>query len=106
MAKRVFSVAGANMNKRGTYSDIFIELSDTPAYRNGDITVWRIRKGSYIYCYKNIAVMELMGMNKELLEEIQKPDKVFNDYIPFITKQRIKNAEKYAKEYGFKLESI
>ena len=106
MAKTVFSCVGASMNKMGIYYDLFITLPQTAAYRNGDLSVWRIRKDLFIYCYKNIVIIELMNMDRAFVDSLTKPERVKTDYAEFIARERMSNAEQYAKEYGFKLESI
>ena len=106
MAKTVFSCEAVIMNKIGIYYDLFITLPQTAAYRNGDLSVWRIRKDLFIYCYKNIVITELMDMDRSFVDNLTKPERVKTDYVEFIARRRISNAEQYAKEYGFKLESI
>ncbi|MGN0280777.1 MAG: hypothetical protein ACI4B3_00560 [Prevotella sp.] len=108
MAKKIFSCSGAELNKslNTTYYNLFKELPTRAAYRNGDITAWRTPNKSYIYCYKNIAIMELTGLSHDFLEAIINGTEFKYPQIVEIARERIERAEEYAKEYGFKLESI
>ena len=107
MAKTVFSCAAASLNKHnnGNYN-LFNELPNRAAYRNGDITAWRTPNKSFLYCYKNIAIMELTGLSKDFLEALTNGKEYKYGYIIGTAKDNISNAEQYAKEYGFKLESV
>ena len=71
MAKTVFSCAAASLNKHnnGNYN-LFKELPNRAAYRNGNITAWRTPHKSFLYCYKNIVIMELTGLSKDFLEAL------------------------------------
>ena len=107
MAKTVFSCAAASLNKHnnGNYN-LFKKLPNRAAYRNGDITAWRTPNKSFLYCYKNIVIMELVGLSKDFLEALTNGKEYKYGYIIGTAKDNISNAEQYAKEYGFKLESI
>lgn len=107
MVKTVFSCAAASLNKHnnGNYN-LFKELPNRAAYRNGDITAWRTPNKSFLYCYKNIVIMELTGLSKDFLEALTNGEEYKYGYIIGTAKDNISNAEQYAKEYGFKLESI
>ena len=107
MAKTVFSCAAASLNKHnnGNYN-LFKELPNRAAYRNGDITAWRTPNKSFLYCYKNIVIMELTGLSKDFLEALTNRKEYKYGYIIGTAKDNISNAEQYAKEYGFELESV
>ena len=107
MAKTVFSCAAASLNKHnnGNYN-LFKELPNRAAYRNGDITAWRTPNKSFLYCYKNIVIMELTGLSKDFLEALTNGKEYKYGYILEMAKEDISNAEQYAKEYGFKLENV
>ena len=106
MTKTVFSCVGASMNKMGIYYDLFITLPQSAAYRNGDLSVWQIKNDLFVYCYKNIVIAELMDMSRNFVDSLTKPERVKTDYVEFIARRRISNAEQYAQKYGFKLESV
>lgn len=106
MTKAVFNCEAVIMNKIGIYYDLFITLPQTAAYRNGDLSVWRIRKDLFIYCYKNIVIIELINMDRAFVDSLTKPERVKTDYAEFIARRRISNAEQYAQKYGFKLENV
>ena len=109
MAKKIFICCSAELNKshNTTSYKLFMELPTRAAYRNGDITAWRTPNKSYIYCYKNIAIMELTGLSRDFLASVVKGEEYkHNSYIIDTVRERIERAEEYAKEYGFKLESI
>ena len=107
MAKTVFSCAAASLNKHnnGNYN-LFKELPNRAAYRNGDITAWRTPNKSFLYCYKNIVIMELTGLSNDFLEALTNGGEYKYGYIIGTAKDNIANAEQYAKEYGFKLENV
>ena len=108
MAKKVFICCADELNKshNTTEHELFRELPTRAAYRNGDITAWRTPNKSYIYCYKNIAIMELTGFSHDFLEAITNGTEFDFSYITDTARERINKAEKYAKEYGFKLENV
>ena len=108
MAKKIFICCSAELNEshNTTEHELFKELPTRVAYRNGDITAWRTPNKSYIYCYKNIAIMELTGLSHDFLEAITNGTEFKFPYITDTARERINRAEEYAKEYGFKLESI
>ena len=109
MAKKIFICCSAELNKshNTTEHELFRELPTRAAYRNGYITAWRTPNRSYIYCYKNIAIMELTGLSRDFLASVVKGEEYkHNSYIIETARERIEKAEEYAKEYGFKLESI
>ena len=107
MAKTVFSCAAASLNKHnnGNYN-LFKELPNRAAYRNGDITAWRTPHKSFLYCYKNIAITELTGLSKDFLDALTNGKAFKYEHIIKTAKDNISNAEQYAKEYGFKLENV
>ena len=108
MAKKIFICCADELNKshNTTSYELFMELPNRAAFRNGDITAWRTLNKSYIYCYKNIAIMELTGLSHDFLEAIINGTGFKFSYIIETARERINRAEEYAKEYGFKLESI
>ena len=108
MAKKIFICCSAELNEshNTTEHELFKELPTRAAFRSGDITAWRTPNKSYIYCYKNIAIMELTGLSHDFLEAITNGIEFKFSYIIDTARERINRAEEYAKEYGFKLESI
>lgn len=108
MAKKIFICCSAELNRshNTTSYELFMELPKRAAFRSGDITAWRTPNKSYTYCYKNIAIMELTGLSHDFLEAIINGTEFDFSYITDTARGRINKAEEYAKEYGFKLESI
>ena len=108
MAKKIFICCADELNKshNTTSYKLFMELPKRAAHRSGDITAWRTPNKTYIYCYKNIAIMELTGLSRDFLEAIINGTEFKFPYITDTARERINKAEEYAKEYGFKLESI
>ena len=54
---------------------------NNPIYKNGDWAAYSQCKGSVIYAYKNVAVNNLTGFNKEHIDRLannQIPDGEFN----------------------------
>ena len=105
--KSVFSACADELNKNTSIrTSVFKELSKRAVYRSGDISVWKIADLFYRYCFKNIVIMELTGISHDFLEAIINGTEFKYPYIIETARERISKAEEYAKEYGFKLESI
>lgn len=65
------------LNVWGTTStkvDYFYYLG-SPIYANGDYRIFRQFSNSYLYTYKNIAITQLAGLNKPLLDSIAKRER-------------------------------
>ena len=72
---KILNTWKSTLNKKEYY-----ELNE-PIYKNGDWAVYHQFKDSYIYTYKNVAVNNLAGLNKEHIDRLannQRPDGEFN----------------------------
>ncbi len=52
-----------------------------PIYKNGDYTAYSQFNGSVVYAYKNVAINNLTGLNKEHIDRLannQRPEGEFN----------------------------
>ena len=107
MVKTVFSCAAASLNKHnnGNY-ELFKTLPKRAAYRKENISVWKLCKDYYIYCYKNIIIMSLTGLSRDFVEALVNGTEFKFSYIIDSAREDISKAEQYAKEYGFKLENV
>lgn len=72
----------------------YYELNEA-IYKNGDWAVYEQWKGSFIYAYKNVAVNNLTGANKEYIDRLannQRPDGKYN-HNHFIFDRAMENRE-------------
>jgi len=59
----------------------YYELNE-PIYTNGDWAIYHQWHESYIYTYKNVAVNNLAGLNKDHLDALAKNQRPDGEYSP------------------------
>lgn len=104
--KKLFNPAAATLSF-GTEQRFEDYDPENIVYRNGDYTIIKHPFG-HKHLYKNVVIMELVGMNVLLLLSIMR-NKLYTGVSQLIyetAKERKEKAEQYAKEYNFKLENI
>ena len=83
-----------NTWKSTPYKKEYYELNE-PIYQNGDWTAFSHCDGSVIYAYKNVAVNNLIRLNKEHIDRLannKRPGGEFNHNI-FIFDRAMENCE-------------
>lgn len=104
--KKLFNPAAAKLDF-GTEQRFEDYDPENIVYRNGDHTIIKSPFG-HKHLYKNVIIMELLGMNVLLLLSIMR-NKLYTGVSQLIyetAKERKEKAEQYAKEYNFTLENI
>jgi hypothetical protein len=68
---------------KATKNIVFYENLNPPVYINGDWAIYKEFNKSYLYAFKNIAVNNLGGLNKDYLDSLAKNEIDVNNQFNF-----------------------
>jgi hypothetical protein len=72
---------------------IFFDV-DAPVYEKGDYRIFKQWQGSYLYTFKNIAINQLAGFNKEHIESVRKLERPSDPRAEFLYERALSAIER------------